>query len=270
MNKHLVFSLVFILFGGNLSAQNVITAVGTQGQATSFRWQHKRSGVPQDFFRLVSDDNYSGTQRLQLQFYQNGGWQTSLLVDKTSGYVGFGTVPSGDRLTVSGRASITGDAAGLWIDGGTNDWFVGRNGSKLRIFNENTGQDALTIKPNGSVGIGTTDPGSYKLAVEGIIGAREVDVRTGSWADFVFADDYVLPTLDEVEAYVRQNHHLPDMPSEAEVLAKGSVSVGAMQKLLLQKIEELTLYSIDLQQQLRDQQNQLAAQQRAIEQLKNK
>lgn len=100
------------------------------------------------------------------------------------------------------------------------------------------------------MGIGTTSPGSYKLAVEGKIGAREVDINLGSWADFVFAEDYMLPTLEEVNAYVQTHHHLPDLPSEAEVLAKGSVSVGEMQKLLLQKIEELTLYTIAQQRQI--------------------
>ncbi len=106
------------------------------------------------------------------------------------------------------------------------------------------------LKSNGNVGIGTTNPGSYRLAVEGRIGAREVDVKTSSWADFVFAKDYALPSLDEVQAHINEHHHLPGVPSEAEVLAKGSVSVGAMQKLLLQKIEELTLYTIEQQAQI--------------------
>ena len=116
------------------------------------------------------------------------------------------------------------------------------------------------LKANGNVGIGTTNPGSYKLAVEGRIGAREVDVKTSSWADFVFAKDYALPTLDEVDAYIQEHHHLPDVPSEAEVLKEG-IHLGEMQKVLLQKVEELTLYTIDLQEQLR-------VQQQEIEQLK--
>ena len=106
------------------------------------------------------------------------------------------------------------------------------------------------LKSNGNVGIGTTNPGSYRLAVEGRIGAREVDVKTSSWADFVFDEDYALPSLDEVDAYVDKHHHLPGLPSEAEVLEKGSVSLGEMQRLLLQKVEELTLYTIAQQKQI--------------------
>ena len=92
--------------------------------------------------------------------------------------------------------------------------------------------------------------------MEGRIGAREVDVKTSSWADFVFAEDYALPSLDEVDAYIQKHHHLPDVPSEAEVLKEG-IHLGEMQKVLLQKVEELTLYTIDLQEQLRAQQQEI-------------
>lgn len=74
----------------------------------------------------------------------------------------------------------------------------------------------------------------------------------------MFAEDYALPTLDEVDAHIQQHRHLPGVPSEAEVLAKGSVSVGAMQKLLLQKIEELTLYTIEQQKQIKALQAEVA------------
>jgi len=116
---------------------------------------------------------------------------------------------------------------------------------------------ALSIdRFNGNVGIGTTEPGTYKLAVEGKVGAREVEVRTGSWADFVFAPDYKLPSLGDVQRYIDQHGHLPDIPSEAEVIENG-VPLGEMQKLLLQKIEELTLYTLDFQKQLQAQQEQI-------------
>ena len=129
---------------------------------------------------------------------------------------------------------------------------VAKNAADIALLaNPSRTEPQFLLKANGNVGIGTTNPGSYKLAVEGRIGAREVDVKTGSWADFVFAEDYALPSLDEVQAHINEHHHLPGVPSEAEVLEKGSVSVGAMQKLLLQKIEELTLYTIEQQEQIR-------------------
>ena len=69
-------------------------------------------------------------------------------------------------------------------------------------------------------------------------------VVTDVWADFVFEDNYNLMPLDEVKKFIDTNNHLPEIPSEKEVLAEG-ISVGTMQTKLLQKVEELTLYVID-------------------------
>lgn len=100
----------------------------------------------------------------------------------------------------------------------------------------------------GNVGIGTLNPGSYKLAVEGIIGAREVNVTSNSWADFVFNEDYVLTPLSKLEYYIKENKHLPDIPSEAYIKANG-IDLGEMDAKLLQKIEELTLYMIGMKKE---------------------
>ncbi|MEO8595980.1 MAG: hypothetical protein ABI759_21845 [Candidatus Solibacter sp.] len=96
----------------------------------------------------------------------------------------------------------------------------------------------------GIVGIGTTTPGSYKLAVEGKIGAREIVVTSVPWSDYVFRPDYRLRPLSEVSHYIQANHHLPGISTEAEVKVNG-VSVGDMQAKLLAKVEELTLYMIE-------------------------
>ena len=101
----------------------------------------------------------------------------------------------------------------------------------------------------GSVGIGTRTTGSFKLAVEGAIGARKIQVTQGAWADFVFQPDYKLPSLQETEQYVKANSHLPGIPSEKEVQEKG-IDIGEMNKILVQKIEELTLHVIAQQKQL--------------------
>jgi hypothetical protein len=109
----------------------------------------------------------------------------------------------------------------------------------------------------GNIGIGTiTPPAEFKLAVNGAIGARKVKVTQAAWSDFVFHDNYKLPSLYEVEAYVKKNKHLPGIPSEAEVVKDG-VDVGEMNKLLLQKIEELTLYIIDLKKESTRQQEKI-------------
>ena len=94
----------------------------------------------------------------------------------------------------------------------------------------------------GNVGIGTTNP-QYLLSVKGTVGAQEFIVTNTGWSDYVFQPGYRLRPLREIGAYIQANHHLPDIPSEAEVKEKG-VSVGEMQSKLLAKVEELTLHMI--------------------------
>jgi len=96
----------------------------------------------------------------------------------------------------------------------------------------------------GNVGIGTTDPGTWKLAVNGKIRATEIKVETG-WADYVFEKDYPLPPLEAVEKHIVEKGHLMNIPSAEEVAANG-IELGEMNRLLLEKIEELTLYVIQL------------------------
>jgi len=116
--------------------------------------------------------------------------------------------------------------------------------------------DLISIQ--GNVGIGTIYTGIHKLAVEGSIGARRVRVNPTGWADFVFEEDYELPALGEVEEYIKANKHLPDVPTAEEVEKEG-VDLGEMNKKLLQKVEELTLYLIEQQKQLKSQQEQINA-----------
>ena len=106
------------------------------------------------------------------------------------------------------------------------------------------------VNGGGNVGIGLLDPGANKLAVNGNIKAREVKVTLAGWSDFVFEDDYDLPTLEEVEKYIKTHRHLPEIPSAKEVEENG-VELGKMDSKLLQKIEELTLYIIDQEKRIR-------------------
>lgn len=79
---------------------------------------------------------------------------------------------------------------------------------------------------------------------DGTVKAKEIIVKQNVWADYVFAPDYKLRSLGDVENFINENKHLPDVPSEKEVKANG-VDVGNMNAILLQKIEELTLYIIE-------------------------
>ncbi|WP_406845504.1 hypothetical protein [Flavobacterium soyae] len=111
------------------------------------------------------------------------------------------------------------------------------------------GNRKMILTANGSLGIGTLTTGTHKLAVEGSIGAREIKVQATGWSDFVFKKEYNLPTLEQVEKHINEKGHLENIPSEEEVLKNG-INLGEMNAKLLQKIEELTLYSIEQQKEL--------------------
>lgn len=129
----------------------------------------------------------------------------------------------------------------------------------------------MRIKPNGQVAIGENIiapenlPAGYNLYVSKGILTEKLKVAlptTSNWSDFVFQKDYKLMPLTDVESYIREFSHLPEVPSAEEIVKEG-IDVAGMDAKLLQKIEELTLYVIQ-------QQKQLEQQKAEIESLKNK
>jgi len=104
--------------------------------------------------------------------------------------------------------------------------------------------DDIVIDGSGNVGIGTTDPKGYKLAVAGNMIATEVTVKLqAQWPDYVFDSAYTPQSLAQVAQFIKDNKHLPNVPS-AEEVKKAGVNLGDNQAVLLKKIEELTLYAI--------------------------
>ena len=119
---------------------------------------------------------------------------------------------------------------------------------------------ALRIQTNGNIGINTTlNPSGYKLAVGGKIIAEELKVQlTTAWPDYVFTEYYKLPTLEEVEKQIKEKGHLANMPSAEEVNCEG-FEVGELTRLQQEKIEELTLYIIELNKKLQAQEKRMQA-----------
>lgn len=117
----------------------------------------------------------------------------------------------------------------------------------------------LFLRNDGKVGVGTECvPTDAKMAVNGKLYAREVEIQTYSWCDSVFKADYPLPSLQELRTYIAANGHLPGIPSEAEVQEKGSMEIMAMNLQLLQKVEELHLYILQLETRLAQTETALA------------
>lgn len=180
------------------------------------------------------------------------------------GNLGIGRSPASnvklDLLTSSGITAgiryLRTDAkdARIMVGDPTRAWSMAvgwATGGDFSIIEEGVSGNRLYIKQGGDVGLGTSNPQARldvqgDARVNGTVTAREVRVTALGWPDYVFADDYPLAPLAEVEAAIARNGHLPGIPSAAEAESAG-VDVGAMQTKLLEKVEELTLYVIDLE-----------------------
>jgi len=171
-----------------------------------------------------------------------------------NGSVGIGTTTPSEKLTVSdgnilikgvNNFSNGGDSATLYL-GDNYHYIRSINGGGLRIGTYLAPDAIMLMQGNGSVGIGTANiPTGYKFAVNGNILCEKVKVINNvPTADFVFENKYQLNSLNDVEKFIKENKHLPDVPS-AEEMKKNGLDLADMNILLLKKIEELTLYLIE-------------------------
>jgi len=152
----------------------------------------------------------------------------------------------------------------------SNYLLIGTNNNEGVQLGAN-GNVRLTVNGNGNVGIGTISP-NEKLSVNGTIRSKEVRIEVAPWPDYVFEDSYELKDLSQVENYILQNGHLPNIPSAEEVSENG-IALGEMNAKLLEKIEELTLYVIDLKkenQALKENQVDIYQMIERLEKLENK
>jgi hypothetical protein len=187
---------------------------------------------------------------------QDGTSLYNVLSDK----VGIGTTTPTQRLDVNGNINASGILInGVPFAGGGSQWTTA------------AGTPNIYFTGAGVVSIGTmTAPTGYKLAVGGKAIAEEIVIKLQSnWPDYVFNKKYKLRSLSEVETFINANNHLPEIPAASEI-EKNGLPVGEMNSLLLKKIEELTLYSIEQNKTLTEQSQIIDEQKKALEKQSNK
>ncbi|MXV50405.1 hypothetical protein GS399_05420 [Pedobacter sp. HMF7647] len=201
-----------------------------------------------------------------------------------NGNIGMGTSSpavkldmKGDGDVVSVRIAQNSEVPHFGLEFGQKsnlDDFISGSGRNLQVtsgwgntlllgspeFNQYGGK---VIIPGGNVGIGTLNPDA-KLAVKGTLHASEVKVDLYvPVPDYVFNEDYDLRPLASVRSYIDANRHLPEIPSAAEI-EKNGMNVGEMNMLLLKKVEELTLYVLELKKENEDQNKKILQQNQKI------
>lgn len=191
------------------------------------------SSSSQGFIISQVDGEVTIKQQQNDNLYIFGYNGTGLTIDN-SGRLGIGAQPaSGKTLNVGGNSSFVNNVA----VGNELSVTVKTTTAQLHVTDE-----AYVVGPF-SVGNG------FSCSSNGLVKAKEINVTLDGWSDFVFEDGYSMPSLGELEQYIKSHRHLPGIPS-AEDVENNGVDIGKTNALLLQKIEELTLYIIDLQKQI--------------------
>ena len=184
--------------------------------------------------------------------------------------IGTTTADASAQLTMSGTDDvmvIDGTAPYITMkDAGTEVGFLQASGNDLKIgtftLNDNgrlifrtNGFDRGMVDQNGNFLIGNpnsvTAATGFKLSVDGKVMCEELRVEMSPWADYVFDDNYQLMSFDELEAFIAANNHLPGIPS-ATIIESEGLDVGNMQAKMMEKIEELTLHIIQLNNRIEE------------------
>ncbi len=204
-----------------------------------------------------------GSNQYALQFFTQGNWQTGQIERMRisgDGNVSIGIAGSSpaEKLTIAGNVAVL-DGSGYHVSSSNgltwaNTKLIWRNWdgidyTEIGVPGHTSNQARIRLNANGNVGIGTSTP-PEKLSVDGKILATEVKVASVSnWPDYVFQPDYRKMSLRETETYIKRYGHLPEVPDAAAAHNDG-IELAEMNKLLLKKIEELTLHLIKKEHQI--------------------
>ncbi|MBP0613791.1 hypothetical protein J8J42_12150 [Chryseobacterium sp. cx-311] len=219
-----------------------------------------------------------------------------------TGKVSIGTDNNNDRLNINGNLRLTGNSGNKIVFGGgstapTGTTYVGDDGnfhirldgsklylhpySSVFLFDEPDPnpllKKAFSMESNGVIGMGTDNftcsgCAEYRLFVKDGIKTEKVKVEiaaSNGWADYVFKDDYKLMPLHDLDTFIKTNGHLPEVPTTEQAIANG-IELKEMNILLLKKVEELTLYTLQQQKQIDLQQKELQQQSRSLKELAEK
>lgn len=187
---------------------------------------------------------------LQINGTNNGftGGRNALALNNTNG--------KSNEITFLSNGTVKWEIGNDYASNGTNDFYLYKSTP--------TGYVPFYVNADNYVGIGTTSPDA-QLAVNGKIHAQEIKVDMNGWPDYVFKSSYKLPSLANIRSFIDQNGHLPGVPSAA-VVDKEGVNLGEMNKVLLKKVEELTLYLMEKDNQVETQRKLVAEQSKRLEQ----
>jgi len=218
------------------------------GYDGSNQWRFPTTNGGADFRMETTTDGTTFTQ--QHYFAQNGnvGIGTGLTVPAARLHV---NTTSSETIRMQGASpylsfydNTDGYKGYLWYNG--SDIVLGSSSANVRFASNGY---RMTINQDGRISIGTANTlaTGYLLNVAGIAICEEVKVQlSASWSDYVFHNDYKLMPLEELEKSISINKHLPNIPSAADITEAKGFEVGDMNRKLLEKVEELTLYIIDI------------------------
>jgi hypothetical protein len=204
---------------------------------------------PNDNFQFVNGDN--STVALQLGEMGQVGINTGSFTSTHKLHVEGGSLSDWNVVQPVADWGTANDYAGLYFTDRPELRWDSDDSTYFEFKAADTGEVPLRLTSSGKVGINTDNfVGDYNLYIEGTSVAEEMYVLLkDDWADYVFKEDYVLRPLDELEAFIDKNGHLPNIPNAEEIKEKG-VPLGEMERLLTEKVEELTLYIIQMQKEI--------------------